>query len=163
VVPFTRSFYHHEGIQMKRFVLFFASLVLSIQAIGCGGDASTSNPAADDPSKWGEAKKSQAKRDADIAERVKAAAAKKGRWRLSSGFSTYVVIVTGLDPLAASSLRDRAHLLQWPCRRRELIAVSSLLQPCRVGIDTFSMRLAKFVVTILVPGALRLSRGAALS
>jgi hypothetical protein len=64
---------------MKRFVLFFASLVLSIQVIGCGGDASTSNPAADDPSKWGEAKKSQAKRDADIAERVKAAAAKKGR------------------------------------------------------------------------------------
>ena len=78
-VPSTRSFYHDEGMPMKRFVLFFASLVLSIQVIGCGGDASTSNPAADDPSKWGEAKKSQAKRDADIAERVKAAATKKGR------------------------------------------------------------------------------------
>ena len=64
---------------MKRFVLFFASLVLSIQAIGCGGDASTSNPAADDPSKWGEAKKYEAKREADLAERAKATAEKKGR------------------------------------------------------------------------------------
>ena len=39
----------------------------------------------------------------------------------------------GLDHLSASPLRDRSHLLQWPCRRRTLVAVSSLLQPRRLG------------------------------
>ena len=39
----------------------------------------------------------------------------------------------GLDHLSASPPRDRSHLLQWPCRRRTLVAVSSLLQPRRLG------------------------------
>ena len=39
----------------------------------------------------------------------------------------------GLDHLSASPLRDRSHLLQWPCRRRTLVAVPSLLQPRRLG------------------------------
>src|SRR5271157_5750178 len=39
----------------------------------------------------------------------------------------------GLDSLPASPLRHRSHLLPWPCRRRALVAVSSLLQPRRLG------------------------------
>src|SRR5208337_2215464 len=39
----------------------------------------------------------------------------------------------GLDHLSAPPLRDRSHLLQWPRRRRTLVAVPSLLQPRRLG------------------------------
>jgi hypothetical protein len=63
---------------MKRFVLLFASLVLAIQVIGCGGETTT-NPASDDPSQWGEAKKYEAKRAAELEERAAKAAAKAAK------------------------------------------------------------------------------------
>ena len=59
----------------------------------------------------------------------------------------------GLDHLSASPLRDRSHLLQWPCRRRTLVAgfiASSATPP---GTSTPSpCRCAELVVTILAPG-----------
>lgn len=67
---------------MKRFVLLFASLAFLIQVIGCGGETATSNPASDDPSQWGEAKKSEAKLQADWEARAASppkAAKKKSR------------------------------------------------------------------------------------
>jgi hypothetical protein len=72
---------NHEGIPMKRFVLLFASLVLASQVIGCGGGTTTTNPASDDPSQWGEAKKAEAKLQADWEARAASpvkAAKKKG-------------------------------------------------------------------------------------
>ena len=64
---------------MKRFVLLFASLVLAIQVIGCGGETTTTNPASDDPSQWGEAKKYEAKRAAELEERAAKSAAKAAK------------------------------------------------------------------------------------
>ena len=66
-------------------------------------------------------------------------------------YQTFVVIVTGWI-ISQAPLRDRSHLLQWPCRRRTLVAVSSLLQPRRLGHRHLLHALAKLVVTILAPG-----------
>ena len=66
-------------------------------------------------------------------------------------YQTFVVIVTGW--IISQRHRDVTDLLQWLCRRRTLVAVSSLLQPRRLGHRQLLLRLAKLVVTIFAPGA----------
>ena len=64
---------------MKRLAFLFASLVLSTQFIGCGGESTTTSSPTGGASVAGEAAKDKAKRIAEIAERgAKPAATKKG-------------------------------------------------------------------------------------
>jgi hypothetical protein len=55
---------------MKRFVILCTSLVLSIPMIGCGAGGSSASATSTDPSQWREAKKYQAKVEAERAARA---------------------------------------------------------------------------------------------
>jgi hypothetical protein len=62
---------------MKRFVILCTSLVLSIPMIGCGAGGSSASATSTDPSHWGEAKKYQAKVEAERAARAEKLQKKK--------------------------------------------------------------------------------------